>query len=72
MRPLAFTAAACLVLTSVSAAAFAQDRPMPSQIEAHCRQEVERLFPPGSLSRRHNERKRLIDACVANGGRMPG
>ncbi len=47
----------------------AQERPAPASLEARCKAEVDRLHPPGSLSRSRNERQRLVEACVANGGR---
>ena len=67
-------AAACTigltVLLAVPGAATAQDRPAVP-VEVQCRREVDRLYAPGSLSRARNERQRLIDACVANGGSVP-
>jgi hypothetical protein len=39
--------------------------------EVECRRLVEQRHPPGTLSRNRQERQQLIDACVANGGRLP-
>jgi hypothetical protein len=36
-----------------------------------CRKEVERRHLPGSLLRARGERQKLIEACIANGGRLP-
>lgn len=41
-------------------------------LEERCRREVERRHPPGTLSRNRGERGQLIQACIAQGGRMPG
>jgi hypothetical protein len=70
MKRLGGAAAGWLALTIWGSAA-AQDRPPPSLVEVQCGQEVDRRHPPGSLSRSRNERQRLIEACVANGGRLP-
>jgi hypothetical protein len=61
-----------LAVATMWGSASAQERPPPSPVEIQCRQEVDRKYPPGSLSRSRNERQRLIDTCVANGGRLPG
>ena len=61
---------ACAAMALAALPAWAQDRP-PTPVEIQCRQEVDRRYAPGSLSRSRNERQRLIDACVANGGRLP-
>lgn len=60
-----------LLLAAGWGSASAQNRPPPSPVEAQCRQEVDRKYPPGSLSRSRNERQRLIEACVSNGGTLP-
>lgn len=64
-------AAGVLSVIAPLGTAAAQDRVPPSPLERLCRQEVDRRHPPGSLSRSRNERQRLIEACVANGGRLP-
>jgi hypothetical protein len=64
-------AAALWLVMAGSGIAAAQERPAPSAIALQCRQEVERRHPPGSLSRARGERQKLIEACIANGGRLP-
>ncbi|WP_268893617.1 hypothetical protein [Roseomonas harenae] len=44
---------------------------MPSATGLQCHKEVERRHLPGSLSRARGERQKLIEACIANGGRLP-
>jgi hypothetical protein len=39
--------------------------------EVECRRLVEQRHPPGTLSRNRQERQQLVDACIANGGRLP-
>ena len=68
--PIMALAAGVLCLSPVRGSVPAQDRP-PSPVEVHCRREVDRLYAPGTLSRSRNERQRLIDTCVANGGTVP-
>lgn len=46
-------------------------RPGETETEARCRREVERRFPPGTLSRNRGDRGQMVLACVQNGGNLP-
>jgi O-acetyl-ADP-ribose deacetylase (regulator of RNase III) len=70
MRFAVLAASRWLVMAGSGIAA-AQERPAPSAIELQCRKKVERRHPPGSLSRARGGRQKLIEACIANGGRLP-
>jgi hypothetical protein len=68
------------VATGLSAGAMAQVQnraalgPEPAArtvAEVECRRLVEQRHPPGTLSHNRQERQQLVDACIANGGRLP-
>ncbi len=67
----AVLAASLWLIMADSSSAAAQERSVPSATGLQCHKEVERRHLPGSLSRARGERQKLIEACIANGGRLP-
>jgi prophage maintenance system killer protein len=70
MRFAVLAASLWLVMAGNSIAA-AQEHSAPSATGLQCHKEVKRRHLPGSLSRARCERQKLIEACIANGGRLP-
>jgi hypothetical protein len=59
-----------LALTSAAFATSAFARPYADDVTRHCSQVVGRMSFPGDAGERN--RDRLLDACLENGGTIPG